>query len=483
MLSDLAPRHSLPDGVRRALTACHVLASVGWLAYVGFVLVLALYVHVAGDAASAARVWAAVAVFNDLGAGAVAFAVIATGMALGAATRWGTARYWWVMVKLAAAVAIVVGGLLVLRPSAAALGRHLERTGGTEPGAHLRLTVGVAIAFALLALAVVLSYVRPWGPVRRPAEPPSRDDRFEVRVRRVVPVADRVRAIELVGVRNRPLPPFEAGAHIEVELPSGLVRHYSLCSDPADRLAYRIAVLRQDGGRGGSREANRLRPGDVLRVSWPRNMFGLGLHPHYLFVAGGIGITPIASMIMRVERAGMPWRLVYTGRSHRAMAFADQLATTWPGRVVLYPTDTCGRPNLVAEVAGLPSGAGVYACGPDSLVRALGATIARVAPQVELRTERFAAGFGTRERFELVARRSGTAVTVGPDQSALDALAAAGVEVSSSCEIGVCGTCRLRVVAGRPDNPAQVPEPSDADGSAYFYPCVGRAGERLEVDV
>lgn len=241
-------------------------------------------------------------------------------------------------------------------------------------------------------------------------------------------------------------------------------------------------MLRDDAGRGGSREAHRLRPGDVVRISLPRNMFYLGLHPYYLFVAGGIGITPIASMIHQVERAGLPWRLVYTGRSRQHMAFADQLATTWPGNVVLYPTATAGRPNLVAEVAGLPSATGVYACGPDRLVNALSDTIARVAPHLELHTESFDDGSGARAPFEILAKRSGTAVVVGADQSALDALNAAGVEVPSSCEIGACGTCRLRVLEGHPDNPPQVPEPLAPNGSPYFYPCVARSTEHLVVD-
>ncbi|WP_198586789.1 PDR/VanB family oxidoreductase [Glycomyces xiaoerkulensis] len=490
MLADLAPktrrrralRFGLPNSVRRALTACHVLASVGWLAYVAFVLALSVYVYFADDPERASAVWMAVKVLGDLGVGAVSFAVLGTGLALGLSTRWGVVRHWWVIAKLAAAFAVVLGGLLVLRPSVARLGRHLEDSGATEPSAHLELTVGAAVAFAVLMFAAVLSYAKPWGPVRRSAEVPLEDGRFDVRVRRGVLIAGRVRSIELVGVNNRLLPPFEAGAHIELELPSGMVRHYSLCSDPADRLSYRIAVRREDAGSGGSREVHRLRHGDLVRISPPRNMFSLSLHPYYLFVAGGIGITPIVSMICQVERARLPWRLVYTGRSRTMMAFADQLATTWPGNVVLYPTDTAGRPNLVAEVAGLPSGTGVYACGPDPMVRALSETVERVAPHVELRSERFATGPSSREPFELVAKRSGAAVAVGTDQSALDALLGAGVEVPSSCEIGVCGTCRLRVVDGRPDNPSQVAEPVAPDGAPYFYPCVGRARDHLVVD-
>ncbi|GAB4006516.1 hypothetical protein GCM10029992_57470 [Glycomyces albus] len=464
-------RIRLPEPARRVLVACHVLASVGWLAYVTFVLVLAVYVYFADDPALAGEVWMAVKVFNDLGAGAVSLVVLGTGLALGLSTRWGLVRHWWVIAKLGAALAVIAGGLLVLRPSVAYLGDHLVAVGGTDPAAHLKLTVGVALAFVLLSFAAVVSYARPWGPVRPAAiERPRDDGRFEVKVRRVADVAEKVRSIELAGLHTRLLPPFEAGAHLEIELPSGLVRHYSLCSDPADRLAYRIAVLREDAGQGGSREAHRLRPGDVVRLSLPRNMFYLGLHPYYLFVAGGIGITPIASMILQVERAGLPWRLVYTGRTRSKMAFADQLATTWPGNVVLYPTATAGRPNLVAEVAGLPSATGVYACGPDPLVNSLADTIGRAAPHIELHTERFSSGAGVRERFEILAKRTGAAVEVGAQQSALDALNAAGVDVPSSCEIGACGTCRLRVLDGHPENPSHVPESAAPDGAPTSTP-------------
>ncbi|WP_051393526.1 PDR/VanB family oxidoreductase [Glycomyces arizonensis] len=470
-------RFELPLTAKRALTACHVVGGCVWLAYMVFALVLCVWVRASDDPSSAEAAWKVLSFFNGLGVGAVSFLVLGSGIVLGATGRWGVVHHWWTAAKFAATCAVIVGGLLVLRPSVIALG---EGSGGD--GTQWALTAGTVFGAALLGFAVVVSYVRPWGPIRAGAVQPMDDGRFDVRVRRAVPIAERVHSIELVGLRGRLLPPFEAGAHVEIELPSGLVRQYSLASDAADRLAYRIAVLREDAGRGGSREAHRLRPGDMVRISKPRNMFALGLHPGYLFVAGGIGITPIRSMIAQVERARMPWRLVYTGRDRAAMAFADQLATTWPGNVVLYPTATHGRVNLVAEVAGLPSGTGVYACGPDSLIGALAATIATAAPHLELHTERFTAGSGPREPFEIVAKRTGAIVAVGAEQNALTALAAAGVEVDFSCEIGVCGTCRLDVIEGRPDNPAQVPAEFGPDGTPRFFPCVARAKGRLVVD-
>ncbi|THV28510.1 oxidoreductase [Glycomyces paridis] len=441
-----------------------------------FVLTLCLWVRFSADPDAAAAAWTVLGLFNDLGVGAVSFAALATGVALGATGPLGVVRHRWVAAKLAVTAAVITGGLVFLRPSVIAL------TSSPHPGgAYAVLGVGTALGTALLVFAAVLSYARPWGPFRRVAERPVADDRFAVRVRRVVPVAEGVHSIDLVGVHGRLLPPFEAGAHIEIELPSGLVRHYSLCSRPTDRLGYRIAVRRDDAGRGGSREVHRLRPGDLVRISRPRNMFPLSLHPTYLFVAGGIGITPIVAMVLQVDHAGMPWRLVYTGRDRATMAFADQLATTWPANVVLYPTAAFGRPNLVAEVADLSDGTGIYACGPAPLLDALADTVHRVAPHLELHTERFAPGT-VREPFELHAKRSAAAVTVGADRSALAALADAGVEVPSDCEIGVCGTCRLRVVEGRPENPSHVPLAVAPDGSPLFYPCVGRAAGRLVVD-
>lgn len=472
-----ATRLHLPAPARRALAGCHAVAAILWFVYMLFALFLCVWVRFSADPAAADAAWTVLGVFNGLGVGAVSFVVLGTGFALGLSGPSGVVRHWWVAAKLAVTAFVIVGGLMVLRPNVIALAAGTG-TGGT----HAALTAGTALGSALLVFAVVLSYARPWGPIRPDAERPVADDRFEVRVRRVVPLAAKVHSIELVGLKGRLLPPFEPGAHIEVELPSGLVRHYSLCSFAGDRLAYRIAVLREDAGRGGSREAHRLREGDTVRISRPRNMFPLGLHSRYLFIAGGIGITPILAMIVQVEHAGMPWRLVYTGRHRSTMAFADQLATTWPGNVVLYPTSTYGRPNLVAEVAGLPGTAGVYACGPTPLVDALAETIGRVAPHLELRTERFTPPSGAPVPFELHAKRSGVALTVSADGSALAALSDAGVDVASNCGIGVCGTCRLRVVEGLPENPEQVPEAFAPDGAPLFYPCVGRSRGRLVVD-
>lgn len=471
-----APR--LGFAARRALTACHVLLSVFWLAYMAFVLVLCVWVAASSDPAAADAAWKVAGMFNGLGTGAVSFLVLATGIALAATGPRGLARHWWVNAKLAATALVIAGGLLLLRPAVTAL------ADGTGTGAdHAALTAGTALGTAALLFAAVVSYARPWGRIgRAAAEKPVADGRFEVRVRRVVPVAAKVHAIELTGLKGKLLPPFEPGAHLEIELPSGLVRHYSLCSYAGDRLLYRIAVLREEAGRGGSREAHRLREGDLLRVSPPRNRFPLFLHSGYLFIAGGIGITPIMPMILQVERARMPWRLVYTGRDRSTMAFADQLATTWPGNVVLYPTAKFGRPDFVSELAGLPATTGVYACGPVPLTDALADIVRRVAPQLELHTERFTSDAATPVPFQLVAKRTGAAVDVGTDRSALTALAEAGVEVRAGCEIGVCGSCRLRVVEGRPENPEQVPAGLAPDGSPLFYPCVGRSRGRLVVD-
>jgi ferredoxin-NADP reductase len=461
---------------RRILLACHVVLAVYWLAYMSFVLALCLWAALSADPAAPAAAWAVAGMFNALGTGALSFAVIGTGAAL--AVTGGLVRHWWVAAKTAAAALAVAGGLVFLRPTLTALAE------GTGTGAdHAVLGTGTALGTGLLGFAAVVSYLRPWGRIgRAAAHREVADGRFAVRVRRVVPVAAKVHAIELTGLKGRLLPPFEPGAHLEVELPSGLVRHYSLCSYAGDRLSYRIAVLREDAGRGGSRETHRLREGDTVRISPPRNKFPLALHSGYLFIAGGIGITPIMPMILQVARAGIPWRLVYTGRARSTMAFADQLATTWPGNVVLYPTSKFGRPDFVAELAGLPATTGVYACGPALLTDALADTARRVAPQLELHTEQFTPPADAPAPFDLLAKRTGAAVVVGADRSALAALAEAGVPVRSGCEIGVCGACRLRVVEGRPDNPEQVPGETAPDGAPLFYPCVGRARGRLVVD-
>lgn len=311
-----------------------------------------------------------------------------------------------------------------------------------------------------------------------------------VRVRRVRDVAAGIRSFELEAEDGSPLPRWKPGAHVDVHLPSGKVRQYSLCGDPDDASAYRIAVLEVADGRGGSAEAHReLREGTVLELGAPRNDFRLGDAPAYLFVAGGIGITPVLAMVREVARAGKPWRLVYAARSSAHFAFADELdalaAATW-GIVDYVPQDTAGFADLPALVRS-STGHGVYCCGPAPLMDALGAEMKAQGRAGQLVVERFTpqpvvADTGART-FEVELAASGLTVAVPPEQSILEAVRAAGVDVPSSCEMGICGTCETRVLSGDIDHRDSLLTDDERDAGDVMMICVSRcAGPRLVID-
>ncbi|WP_432003437.1 ferredoxin reductase [Streptomyces sioyaensis] len=206
-------------------------------------------------------------------------------------------------------------------------------------------------------------------------------------------------------------------------------RSRSLCGDPTDADTYRLGVLDVPGGRGGSAEVHALRQGQRIAIAGPRNRFPLVLADYYLFIAGGIGITPILPMVHAVAAAGREWRLVYGARSRAAMAFTDELQALGGDRVRLVPEDTDGLPDLAAALAGTPRGAAIYSCGPEPLLAALEKAIATGFADRHLHTERFgpsrgdlhASGTGVpARRFEVALRRSGRVLPVPADRSLLD---------------------------------------------------------------
>jgi len=305
-------------------------------------------------------------------------------------------------------------------------------------------------------------------------------------------LADGVLALWLVPAGARPLPAWTPGAHIDVRLPGGLLRQYSLCGSPASQLGWRIAVLLEPGGRGGSARLHQdLAEGDELTVSPPRNHFELHNADAYLFIAGGIGITPILPMIAEAERLGRPWRLAYAGRSRATMAFLDELGR-YGGKVTLWPGDETGRMDLAALLAPVASavpGPAVYCCGPASLLDDVAARCAALGlPAGTLHIERFtpqdgAAGHAG-DRFEVELASSGRVIAVDGGQSVLAALRAAGVEMLSSCEEGTCGTCETGVVAGIPDHRDTVLTPAEQAACDLMMVCVSRAKTpRLVLDL
>jgi ferredoxin-NADP reductase len=283
-------------------------------------------------------------------------------------------------------------------------------------------------------------------------------------------VADGVIALELRDPAGAELPAWTPGAHLDLLLPNSLVRQYSLCGDPADRTAYRLAVLREPAGRGGSAWNHaELHPGTPVLVRGPRNNFPLVPYERYLFIAGGIGITPLVPMIAAAEAAGARWSLVYGGRTRSAMAFARELREAHGGRVTLWPQDERG----LIDLGVLGGDALVYCCGPPPLLEA----VAERCPPDRLRLERFApvtpaAPAGS---FEVELAVTGRTLTVPPDRSVLDVLEEAGVPILSSCREGTCGTCETTVLAGEVEHRDTLLTPAERAANDTMFVCVSRA--------
>ncbi|GAA3232950.1 PDR/VanB family oxidoreductase [Pseudonocardia petroleophila] len=294
--------------------------------------------------------------------------------------------------------------------------------------------------------------------------------------------SDCVLSVELADPLRRLLPAWEPGAHIDLGLP-GHVRQYSLCGDPADRRRYRVAVLREPASSGGSRFVHeRLRPGDRVEVAGPRNHFALVDARRHLLVAGGVGITPLLAMAGELAARGAEWRLVYGGRSRASMAFLGELARFGPA-VEVVAEDEAGRPDLDALLGAPQDGTAVYCCGPEALLGAVEERC-RVWPAGSLHVERFAAKArddSDLRAFDVVLRRSGRRLEVGPLDSALDILDAAGIAIPNACRDGVCGSCVTRVLSGVPDHRDSLTEPGRTD---VVLPCVSRAvGRELVLDL
>ena len=300
--------------------------------------------------------------------------------------------------------------------------------------------------------------------------------------------AEGVVSLTLADPAGAQLPGWTPGAHIDLLL-EDTVRQYSLCGTPGDQHSWRIAVLLDPGGRGGSRRVHEtLRVGDQVAVRGPRNHFPLHSVPRYVFIAGGIGITPILPMVAAATEAGADWQLYYGGRSQASMAFLDELAR-YGERVTVWPQDTRGLLPL-DQILGTPApDALVYCCGPEPLLAAAERRCA-AWPAGSLHLERFTArpqpepAAGGGESFEVVCQRSGLTVTVPPGQSILEALDENGVSVLSSCQEGVCGTCETRVLEGVPDHRDSLLSEEEREANEYMMVCVSRSkSERLVLDL
>jgi vanillate O-demethylase ferredoxin subunit len=314
---------------------------------------------------------------------------------------------------------------------------------------------------------------------------------MRVRVTRKAIEAEGICSFELASLDGAPLPAFSAGSHVDVTLPGGLTRQYSLCNDSAQTHRYLIGVLREPASRGGSQAMHeQVNEGDTLEISAPKNHFALAHDAQAsLLLAGGIGITPILCMAERLAQVGAPFEMHYCTRSAARTAFADRIrASAFAGHVAFHHDD--GAPGQKLDLAALLAtprpGTHLYVCGPKGFMDAvLGTARASGWPEAQLHFEFFtsdaAAPRDADEAFDVKLASSGRIVTVPKGVTVLQALDAAGVVVPSSCEQGVCGTCITRVIEGVPDHRDMYLTPEEQAANAEFTPCCSRAKTPLLV--
>lgn len=317
-------------------------------------------------------------------------------------------------------------------------------------------------------------------------------DTFCVRISRKELVAEGICAFDLVPEDGELLPKFTAGAHIDVTTSSGVVRQYSLCNPLTSGSMYRIAILREEAGRGGSRAMHdNMHEGDLVRISRPRNHFALeSSDAPSILLAGGIGITPILAMAHELKASGAEFSLHYSTRSAARTAFRQELSENFGSNASIYHDDgtSKARFDISQVLQAAPPTAHLYVCGPGGFIDAV-LTHARSVgwPENQLHREFFSAAPVSTEgdgSFEVVVASSGAVVPVARDQTVVEALASVGIELMTSCEQGVCGTCVTRILEGVPEHrDCYFTEKEQALGD-QFTPCCSRAKtERLVLDI
>ncbi len=309
---------------------------------------------------------------------------------------------------------------------------------------------------------------------------------MELLIRSITWEGEGICSFELVAPQGVTLPEHAAGAHVDLHLPGGLVRQYSL-TNAWDGRRLVVAVGRDRTSRGGSRWLlDVARPGMRLEVSAPRNSFPL--HDDASFTAlfaGGIGITPILAMARWLTLVGRPWSLFYAVRDRTVAAFADELAALGGDVRLHIDAEAGGPPDIAIAMAAVPAGAHLYCCGPEPMIRAfLDAAADRPAEQVHV--EHFGAIAPRADDGALLVElaRSGRSIAVTPDQTILDAVLAAGIHVPASCRNGVCGTCETVVLAGEPDHRDLILSDAEKAAGRTMLICCSRAkGQRLTLDL
>ncbi len=325
-------------------------------------------------------------------------------------------------------------------------------------------------------------------PEPREGPPIGGDGFFEVEIAEIRRESDCVVSLHLEHPSATPLPAWTPGSHIDVLLPNGLLRQYSLCSEPGTG-RWRLGVLREPSGRGGSAFVHDdLQPGARIKVREPRNNFALGHANEYLFIAGGIGITPILPMLAQADAAGVPWRLVYLGRSLDSMAFTAELAR-YGDKVHLHADDTAGLYPLKDLLGSPDADFHTYVCGPGPLLDFITSLTTGWDDRTRFHFERFVADPAATlpadgDHEFTVETTTGVEVQVPVGTSILDALAQAGIPALNSCREGICGTCETEVVSGEIDHRDSLLSEEERDAGDTMMICVSRCkGLRMILDI
>jgi ferredoxin-NADP reductase len=310
---------------------------------------------------------------------------------------------------------------------------------------------------------------------------------MQARIRSIEWEIDSINIYTLVPLRGEHFPAFEAGAHIDLRLPNGLSRSYSLVNAPSEHDRFVIAVQRAADSRGGSKYMQEnTRAGDVLEISEPRNNFPLNETADYtILIAGGIGVTPMLSMIARLDELGRPWVLHYAVRARSRAAFLDRLTPNDAAHVIFGDDPGGARLDMAAIIAAAPPNAHIYCCGPLGMLAAF-ETLTASLPPGHAHVEYFTAGVAvaTEGNYVLDLRRSGKTIKVASGETMLDALLTEGVNIAFACTEGVCGTCEVKVLEGVPDHRDHfLTEEQKASNRSVMVCCSGSKTSRLALDL
>jgi tetrachlorobenzoquinone reductase len=315
---------------------------------------------------------------------------------------------------------------------------------------------------------------------------------LEVRVKRIAYEAENINSYELVAADGREIVPFTAGSHIDLHLPNGMIRSYSLLNDQREHHRYVVAVNKDRDSRGGSQFIHdTIRAGDLITISHPRNNFALCEDAaQSVLIAGGIGITPLLSMVRRLEQLGRPWELFYAARSRPAAAFLDELSALRPNiHLNLHVDVDDERSGRVFDLAGIvtkaPANAHLYCCGPVPMLEAFERVAAdRAGDHVHVEYFQAREAPAIEGGFEVKLARSNRTIPVEVGKTILDALLDAGVAANYACTEGVCGTCETRVLEGTPDHRDQfLSKEEQATNNSIMICCSGSRSRTLVLDL